>query len=289
MTAVSLNFASLISARTSATISVSGLVVNGAQTLNAYWHSEWVQETGMFSSDVRHNQWACGSVAECTALYGSAYTSVGGTIDPPTPVGNIAATIQAPNLSTSSGGVIQNVGNVIGTSVALTGQKLINGITTANTYTPTVNAPSQVISLSPVDLPGLNVSIPRSVGVGKLPTPVAGRASYVDASLGNSTSTLMGPQQLLGALPPNLQPSTTLFYYNPEEEDLLLQQAALLQTGQASFITGLSYNSQTGQSITDQEKGDLYENAIAYALPSKPGFPGGTKIPPTNVQIIRGP
>jgi hypothetical protein len=34
-------------------------------------------------SDIRHNVWACGSVEEGTALYGSAYTSVGGTIDPP--------------------------------------------------------------------------------------------------------------------------------------------------------------------------------------------------------------
>jgi hypothetical protein len=31
---------------------VSGSVVNEAQTLNAYWHSEWVQETGMFSSGI---------------------------------------------------------------------------------------------------------------------------------------------------------------------------------------------------------------------------------------------
>lgn len=141
-----------------------GPVVNEAQTLNAYWRSHWVQETGMFSSDKRHDVWACGSPAECTALYGSAYTSTGGTIDPPQPVGNIAATIQAPNLSITSGGQIENVGNVIGTSVTLTGQKLINGITTANTYTPRVNAPSQVISLSPVNLPGLNLSVPRSVG-----------------------------------------------------------------------------------------------------------------------------
>jgi filamentous hemagglutinin len=143
------NIGSLISAGTSASINVAGPVVNEAQTLNAYWHSHWVQETGDFSSDKRHDVWACGSAAECTALYGSAYTNAGGTIDPPTPVGNIAATIQAPNLSITSAD-IQNVGNVIGTSVSLTGQKLINGITTANTYTPKVNSPSQVISLSPV-------------------------------------------------------------------------------------------------------------------------------------------
>ncbi|WP_232355839.1 filamentous hemagglutinin N-terminal domain-containing protein [Burkholderia vietnamiensis] len=259
------NIGSLIAAGNSATIAVSGPVVNEAQVLNAYWHSHWVQETGMFSSDKRHDIWACGTPEQCKALYGSAYTSTGGTIDPPTPVGNIAATIQAPNLSISSGGQIQNVGNVIGTYVSLTGQKLINGITTANTYTPRVNAPSQVISLSPVDLPGLNLSVPRAVGTGKLPTPVAGAASYVDASLGGSVLGSLGPQDLLNNLPSALQPSSTLFYYNPQEEDLLLQQAALKQTGKSSFVDGLTYDNERSLSVTAQEKMYLYQNAIDYS------------------------
>jgi filamentous hemagglutinin len=41
------------------------------------------------------------------------------------------------------------------------------------------------------------------------------------------------------------------------------QQAALTQTGQASFVTGLSYNSTTGASITTQEKQDLYGKGIS--------------------------
>ncbi|HHL4080533.1 two-partner secretion domain-containing protein [Burkholderia sola] len=259
------NIGSLIAAGNNATIAVAGPVVNEAQVLNAYWHSHWVQETGMFSSDKRHDVWACGTPEQCKALYGSAYTSTGGTIDPPTPVGNIAATIQAPNLSISSSGQIQNVGNVIGTYVSLTGQKLINGITTANTYTPRVNAPSQVISLSPVDLPGLNLSVPRAVGTGKLPTPVAGAASYVDASLGGSVLGSLGPQDLLNNLPSALQPSSTLFYYNPQEEDLLLQQAALKQTGKSSFVDGLTYDNEKNLSVTAQEKMYLYQNAVDYS------------------------
>lgn len=259
------NIGSLIAAGNNATIAVAGPVVNEAQVLNAYWHSHWVQETGMFSSDKRHDIWACGTPEQCKALYGSAYTSTGGVIDPPTPVGNIASTIQAPNLSISSNGQIQNVGNVLGTSVSLSGQKLINGITTANTYTPRVNAPSQVISLSPVDLPGLNLSIPRAVGMGTLPTPVAGKASYVDASLGGSALGSRGPQDLLNNLPPSLQPSSTLFYYNPQEEDLLLQQAALTQTGKSSFVDGLTYDSKNNKSVTTQEKEYLYQNALDYS------------------------
>ena len=259
------NIGSLISAGSTATINVAGPVINEAQTLNAYWHSHWVQETGDFSSDKRHDIWACGSTAECIALYGAAYTHVGGSINPPQPVGNIAATIEAPNLTITSGGEIQNVGNVLGTSVALTGQRLINGITTSNTYTPRVNGPSQVISLSPATLPGLNISLPRAVGTGAVPTAVAGQASFVDASLGGTSQTTYSPQVLLSNLPSNLQPSSTLFYYNPQEEDLLLQQAALQQTGKATFVDGLSYDSQNDVSVTEQEKAYLYGNALDYA------------------------
>ena len=197
--------------------------------------------------------------------YGAAYTHVGGSSDPQQPVGNIAATIEAPNLSISSGGQIQNVGNVLGTSVAQTGQRLINGITTANTYTPRVNAPSQVISLSPASLPGMNISVPRAAGTGSVPNAVAGQASFVNGSLGSTSQTTYSPQVLLSNLPSNLQPSSTLFYYNPQEEDLLLQQAALQQTGKATFVDGLSYDSQNNVSVTEQEKGYLYGNALDYA------------------------
>jgi filamentous hemagglutinin len=280
------NIGSLISAGTSATINVAGPVVNEAQTLNAYWHSEWVQETGDFSSDIRHNTWACGSVAECTALYGTAYTSVGGTIDPPTPVGNIAATIEAPNLSISSGGQIQNVGNVIGTSVSLTGQSLINGITTANTYTPLVSAPSQVISLSPLNMPGLNISVPGSIGTGQLPTPVAGQASYLEQALGSQNS-LIGPQQLLDALPASLQPGSTLFYYNPQEQALVLQQAALQQTGESSFVTTVPAASASGMSVTNQQTAVLYENAVTYA--EQNNIQLGTALTQTQINALTAP
>ncbi|WP_232446110.1 filamentous hemagglutinin N-terminal domain-containing protein [Burkholderia ubonensis] len=281
------NIGSLIAAGNNATIAVAGPVVNEAQVLNAYWHSHWVQETGMFSSDKRHDIWACGTPEQCKALYGSAYTSTGGVIDPPTPVGNIAATIQAPNLSISSNGQIQNVGNVLGTSVSLSGQKLINGITTANTYTPRVNAPSQVISLSPVDFPGLNLSIPRAVGTGSLPTPVAGKASYVDASLGGSALGSLGPQELLNNLPSSLQPSSTLFYYNPQEEDLLLQQAALKQTGKSSFVDGLTYDSKHNLSVTEQEKAYLYQNAVDYSTTH--GLQLGAALTQTQVNALDKP
>ncbi|PLC40593.1 adhesin [Ralstonia pickettii] len=281
------NVGSLITAGANAVINVAGPVVNSAQTLNAYWHSHWVQETGMFSSDKRHDIWACGSADQCAQLYGSAYTGTGGVINPPTPVGNIAATIQAPNLSISSNGQIQNVGNVLGTSVSLAGQQLINGITTSNTYTPHVNAPSQVISLSPSTMPGLNLGVPRTVGSGQLPTPVPGKASYVDGELSPALSAGIGPQTLLSNLPANLQPSSTLFYYNPDEENLLLQQAALAQTGKASFVDGLTTDSQQNLSVTQIEKEVLYQNALNYAQAN--GLQLGTALTQTQVSQLDRP
>ncbi len=272
------NVGSLITAGVNASINVTGPVVNQAQTLDAYWHSHWVQETGDFSSDIRHEVWGCGSAAECTALYGSEYTSVGGVIDPPTPVGNIAATIQAPTLSITSGGQIVNVGNVIGQSVSLTGTNLANGITSSNTYTPLVGNPPQVISLAPA-AGGLNLSIPSMLGGYSLtqtattlgPQLHSGEQGTASSGsmyvLGNTGANVdaVTPQLLLSNLPLNLQPSTTLFYYNPQAEDAALQTQALKETGQATFVSGLSSDSQQQLSVTDQEKLVLYANAVTFA------------------------
>ncbi|MCI3203379.1 MULTISPECIES: filamentous hemagglutinin N-terminal domain-containing protein [Pandoraea] len=262
------NVGSLITAGLNATINVSGPVVNSAQTLNAYWHSHWVQETGMFESDKRHDVWSCGSAAECTSLYGDAYTSVGGVINPPTPVGNIAATIQAPNLTVTSGGQIVNVGNVVGQSVSLTGTSLVNGITTANTYTPQVGNAPQVISLAPAN-GGLNLTIPASLGGAgsSILTGTTGQQngpSYIVGGLG-ATLDPVSPQVLLSNLPASLQPSTTTFYFSPQQEAIQLQQAALTQTGKASFINGLSTDSTSQLTVNDQQKLVLYGNAVEYA------------------------
>ncbi|VVD73760.1 tRNA nuclease CdiA-2 [Pandoraea morbifera] len=262
------NVGSLITAGLNATINVSGPVVNSAQTLNAYWHSHWVQETGMFESDKRHDVWSCGSAAECTSLYGDAYTSVGGVINPPTPVGNIAATIQAPNLTVTSGGQIVNVGNVVGQSVSLTGTSLVNGITTANTYTPQVGNAPQVISLAPAN-GGMNLTIPASLGgsTSSILTGAAGQQngpSYVVGGLG-ATLDPVSPQVLISNLPASLQPSTTTFYFSPQQEAIQLQQAALMQTGKASFINGLSTDSTSQLTVNDQQKLVLYGNAVEYA------------------------
>jgi filamentous hemagglutinin len=94
---------------------------------------------------------------------------------------------------------------------------------------------------------------------------VAGQGSYADGSLGVSAAGNLGPQALLNNLPANLQPSSTLFYYTPQEETLMLQQAALQQTGKASFIDGLSYDSTSGTSVTEHAKAYLYQDPLADA------------------------
>jgi filamentous hemagglutinin len=256
------NVDSLISAGQSATINVSGPIVNTAQTLNAYWHSYWVQETSWFNPNVQHNVWACGTAAECTAIYGSAYTNTGGVIDPPTPVSSIAATIEAPNLNVVSGSQIQNTGNILGSQVVLTGASLVNGITTANIYTPPSGGVSQSISLAPNH--GLVSTLGLSSGnTTSSNSSSSGDVSYVLNTSGSSTSNI-GPSTLLSELPADLQPSSELFYYSPQAQDLVLQQAALTQTGEDSFVNCTVCGSQT-LSAADQDTEQMYSNAATFA------------------------
>ncbi|ANI21792.1 hypothetical protein AB870_09185 [Pandoraea faecigallinarum] len=148
------------------------------------------------------------------------------------------------------------------------GTSLVNGITTANTYTPQVGNPPQVISLAPAN-GGLNLTIPASLG-GTGPSILTGAVgqqngpSYVVGGLG-ATLDPVSPQVLISNLPASLQPSTTTFYFSPQQEAIQLQQAALMQTGKASFINGLSTDSTSQLTVNDQQKLVLYGNAVEYA------------------------
>jgi filamentous hemagglutinin len=85
----------------------------------------------------------------------------------------------------------------------------------------------------------------------------------------NPASSVLGgltPQVLLNNLPPALQPNGTVpFYFDPFTESQQLQQAALAQTGNASFVSGVQWDSKTQVSLADQQKAVLYSNAINYA------------------------
>ncbi|CAH0445673.1 hypothetical protein LMG9673_04682 [Ralstonia pseudosolanacearum] len=89
--------------------------------------------------------------------------------------------------------------------------------------------------------------------------------TYVNPNPATAVLAGITPDSLLSQLPADLRPGGTPFYYDPFTENQKLQQAALAQTGQSSFVSGLTYDSQNRLSVTDQEKLILYRNAADYA------------------------
>ncbi|NKA93517.1 hemagglutinin [Ralstonia solanacearum] len=275
------NHGALITGGQSVTVNMAGGIDNSSIALNANWHGLWVEETGLFSSDKRH-------------------TTSGVAV-----LGNLASGIQAGNaLLVVSGGQVVNTGNLLGSTVDLTSAALTNGITSPNQPTPPQTAGQQVISLGPVATPAGNVPAAQPVnsttkpwqftpaivvapttptttsdtpvtwhfndgGSGRMTigTPVATTSSAQYLNPNPATAVLAGvtPNSLLAQLPANLQPGSTPFYFDPFTEDQKLLQAALQQTGQNSFINGLTYDNQNQLSVTDQEKLILYKDAAEYA------------------------
>ncbi|MFL9998799.1 two-partner secretion domain-containing protein, partial [Paraburkholderia sediminicola] len=281
------NTGSLVTAGSQATITATSGITNQDQTLNAYWHDAFYGL--VIDSSIPPDNLGCGTAANCGALFGSAYNARDG-IQPPTPYASLPGTIEAPSLSVTAGGQLQNSGNVMGQQVALTGATIVNGITSPAVYTPQAAGSQQVISLGPVGTPvaatnaanqasglgqagtglagasgiaggiasgssgalgsagsagsgGGAVSVPGSPSV-QTPAGVTHSATYLVSSPASQVMGDIGPAQLLASLPASLQPATTQFYYDPFTEDQVLQQAALAQTGQASFISGLSFDNQ---------------------------------------------
>ncbi|ULX52735.1 hemagglutinin [Cupriavidus taiwanensis] len=274
------NTGSLITGGRDVTIKVDAPVNNNSIALNAEWVGRWVEKTGAFSSDKRHD--------------------TGGTAV----LGSIESGIQAGNkLSVDASGQITNTGNLMGATVDLTGAALVNGYTSPTQPTPPSTAPRQVISLGPAPVPAgslpprtpaadptqpwqfnpVIVTKPATPDTGKpntvqwhfnanlggnpvnVPMPNGDRAQYID--LGPATAILAGvtPDMLLKQLPPELRPGNLSFYYDPYTEGQKLQQAALQQTGQATFINGLAWDNEYQLSVTDQQKLMLYKNAADYA------------------------
>nr|WP_254706876.1 hemagglutinin [Ralstonia pseudosolanacearum] len=299
------NNGALITGGRNVTVNMAGNVDNNSIALNANWYGHWVEETGMFKGDKRHE------------TNGVAV------------LGNLASGIQAGNvLSVTSGGRTVNTGNLLGSTVDLTSASLVNGITSPTQPTPPAVPGQQVISLAPPPAPSGSLPTANNTGTGPAaqaasatPTtssasggapqasvtpvqtpawrfqpaivttpsapgstqvswhfnaPAAGSAVSASASTVNgttyvnpnpATAVLAGvtPDSLLSQLPADLRPGGTPFYYDPFTENQKLQQAALAQTGQSSFVNGLTYDSQNRLSVTDQEKLILYRNAADYA------------------------
>ncbi|MHA6902885.1 beta strand repeat-containing protein [Ralstonia syzygii subsp. celebesensis] len=274
------NNGALITGGRNVTVNMAGNVENNSIALNANWYGHWVEETGMFSSDKRHE------------TNGVAV------------LGNLASGIQAGNaLSVTSGGRTVNTGNLLGSTVDLTSASLVNGITSPTQPTPPQVAGQQVISLAPVaapagavpaNMPDSTPTVPWQFSPAIVTTPATpnapantsvtwhfnapaaggtigtagssvNSATYLNPSPATAVLAGVTPASLLSQLPADLRPGGTPFYYDPFTENQKLQQAALAQTGQSSFINGLSYDSQNRLSVTDQEKLILYGNAADYA------------------------
>lgn len=346
------NAGSLITAGSQASISAASTVTNQDQTLNAYWHDAFYGV--VIGGSKPPDNFGCGTAANCSTLFGSAYQS-SDSVQPPTPYKSLSGTIQAPSLSVTAGGQLQNSGNVLGQQVALTGATLVNGLTSPAVYTPQPTGSQQVISLGPVgtpvvasnaaiqagsivtigsgmasasgvaggiaagssgslatagstsagvtapgnaagtiSAPALSLNSPSTpvspgvtVATGASATGGASNISYLVNSPASLVIGNIGPSQLLANLPASLQPNTTQFYYDPFTENQLLQQAALTQTGQASFVSGLSYDNTKQSSVTDQEKKALYVNAIQYAEANNIAL--GTALTPDQIAALDKP
>ncbi|MFJ5382856.1 DUF637 domain-containing protein [Cupriavidus sp. CER94] len=273
------NNGALISGGRNVNVQASGGVDNTAIALNADWIGRWQEDRSG----------------------GDRWHDTGGR----SVLGSIASGIQAGNaLTVNSGGQIVNTGNLLGQAVDLTGASMVNGITSPNQPTPPIAPPQQVIPLGPSPVPAgslpptatvapdptepwqftpVVVATPTAPTATTPPavdwhfnakpdgTPVTApttsndRAQYVNPNPATGVLAGVTPNSLLAQLPPELRPGNVTFYYDPYTEGQKLQQAALAQTGQESFISGLSWDSQNNLSVTDQEKLALYKNAADYA------------------------
>lgn len=273
------NNGALISGGRNVNVQATGGVDNTAIALNADWIGRWQEDRSG----------------------GDRWHDTGGR----SVLGSIASGIQAGNsLTVNSGGQIVNTGNLMGQAVDLTGASMVNGITSPNQPTPPIAPPQHVIPLGPSPVPAgslpptatvapdptepwqftpVVVATPTAPTATTPPavdwhfnakpdgTPVTApttsndRAQYVNPNPATGVLAGVTPNSLLAQLPPELRPGDVTFYYDPYTEAQKLQQAALAQTGQESFISGLSWDSQNNLSVTDQEKLALYKNAADYA------------------------
>ncbi|MGN5479976.1 hypothetical protein ACTMU2_33555 [Cupriavidus basilensis] len=292
----------MISGGRNVTVNMTGGVDNTSLLQNANWAGLWIEKTGAFRSDKTH--------------------STGGTAV----LGSQESLIQAGNvLTVTSGGQIVNTGNLMGNQVDVTGATLINGYTNPDQPTPPSTTPKQVISLGPPPVPAGSLppgtpatdptqpwqfspvivttpGAPTASGASTIDwhftanlggNPLSGpalngdRARYVNPSAATSVLAGVTPNALLDQLPAELRLGSVSFYYDPYTEGQKLQQAALQQTGQASFINGLAYDSQNQLSVTDQEKLVLHKNAADYAKEHNLAL--GTALTPEQVATLDKP
>ncbi|WP_296228762.1 hemagglutinin [Ralstonia sp. UBA689] len=299
------NNGALITGGRNVTVSMAGGIDNSSIALNANWHGVWVEETGWFGSDVRHytngvavlgnlpsgiqagnalSVTSGGQVLNTGNLLGNTVDVTGAALTngitnpnqptPPTVAGQQVISLAPPSgptgalptaNTTGSGPTAQSGGSTPSTSGASGGAPQANvapvqapvwSFQPAIVTTPSAPGSTQVKWHFNAPVAGSTLTTPTSSVNG---------ATYVNGTAATSVLAGVTPNTLLSQLPANLQPGSTPFYFDPFTEDQKLQQAALQQTGQNSFISGLTYDNQNQLSVTDQEKLILYKDAADYA------------------------
>ncbi len=289
------NNGALITGGRNVTVRMAGNVDNNSIALNANWYGHWVEETGWLKGDKRHETNGVAVLGNLASGIQAgnvlSVTSGGRTVN----TGNLLGS----TVDLSSASLVNGITSPTQpTPPSVAGQQVISLAppaapsgalpTASNTGTgPTAqSADATQASVTPVQTPAWTfqpaiVTTPSAPGSTQqvswhFNAPAAGSAVSASASTVNgstyvnpnpATAVLAGvtPDSLLSQLPPALRPGGTPFYYDPFTENQKLQQAALAQTGQSSFVNGLTYDSQHRLSVTDQEKLILYGNAADYA------------------------
>ncbi|KVL25429.1 filamentous hemagglutinin [Burkholderia territorii] len=193
------NVGSLVTGLNNVTINATGAASSDNQYLNAYWASNLTHDGSSYPA------WGCANnPALCAQLYGSAYSS-GTAQDPaglPSSVGLpdfVPGTIQAGNTLAVTSPTLTNTGNVIGTTVALTGSTLVNGITNPNVYTPPPAVSGQVISLGPVSVSSY---VGTTVDAAGFVTNANGQRTSVTGAAGLPSNSPVGVQTVGKPTPP---------------------------------------------------------------------------------------
>ncbi|WP_412548833.1 filamentous hemagglutinin N-terminal domain-containing protein [Ralstonia pseudosolanacearum] len=299
------NNGALITGGRNVTVNMAGNVDNNSIALNANWHGHWVEETGWLKGDKRHETngvAVLGNLASgIQAGNALSVTSGGRTVNTGNLLGStvdltsasLVNGITSPTQPTPPSVPGQQVISLAPTPAPSGSLPTANNTGTGPATqsagaTPTTSSASggaPPASVTPVQTPAWSfqpaiVTTPSTPGSTQVSwhfnAPAAGSAVSASASTVSSTTyvnpnpataVLAGvtPDSLLSQLPADLRPGGTPFYYDPFTENQKLQQAALAQTGQSSFVNGLSYDSQNRLSVTDQEKLILYRNAADYA------------------------
>ncbi len=228
---------------------VAGSVENTPHILTTDWHGHWKEWKGALSGWKDHDDYG-------TSVTGNSAAAIQATG---------AADVRAPN------GTVNNKGNIDGSTVYLGGKDVQNGITAYQYQTPPTTVPDSSIDLTlGFDKPGAT----------KLPAGV--KFTPGSSTLFTSSSRLAlaipGGSVLNAALPEALRNSDAAYLLDGYLENQALRQAALDQTGKASFL---------GLADPTQEREALYQNAVEFA--SQYGIRLGTALTDTQQALLTKP